>query len=61
MAYNNNYNYNYGSSSGGQLSQTTGYAAMQGAGSSSKTFVPGRTLNYHVGIVGKRRARTEEE
>ena len=61
MAYNNNFGYNYGSGTGGHLSQTTGYAAMQGA-SGSKTFVPGRTLNYgNVGIVGKRRARTEEE
>ncbi|CAL1547537.1 unnamed protein product [Lymnaea stagnalis] len=44
----------------GSFAPVSGYAAMQGA-SSSKTFVPGRTLNYHVGNVGKRRAMTEEE
>uniref|UniRef100_A0A0B7AJV1 RNA helicase n=1 Tax=Arion vulgaris TaxID=1028688 RepID=A0A0B7AJV1_9EUPU len=47
----------YGS---GNFTPSSGYAAMQGAGT-SKTFVPGRTLNYHVGSVGKRRAMTEEE
>ncbi|XP_012944558.2 ATP-dependent RNA helicase DDX42 [Aplysia californica] len=58
MSYNNS-GYGYGSGSG-QFTPASGYAAMQGAGA-SKTFVPGRTLNYHVGNVGKRRARTEEE
>lgn len=70
MSYNNS-NYNYGSNSS-QFSQISGYAAMQGAGSSStsstssnsnssKKFVPGTTLNYSMGNVGKRRTRTEEE
>lgn len=59
MSYNNS-NYNYGSNAS-QFSQISGYAAMQGAGSSKK-FVPGTTLNYGTGNIPlKRRARTEEE
>ncbi|RUS76863.1 hypothetical protein EGW08_015373 [Elysia chlorotica] len=46
----------------GQFTPSSGYAAMQqGAAGGSKTFVPGRTLNYHMGNVGKRRIMTEEE
>ncbi|XP_013060807.2 ATP-dependent RNA helicase DDX42 [Biomphalaria glabrata] len=43
-----------------QFTPASGFAAMQGA-SNSKTFVPGKTLNYGSGHVGKRRAMTEEE
>ncbi|GFO07754.1 ATP-dependent RNA helicase ddx42 [Plakobranchus ocellatus] len=45
----------------GHFTPSTGYAAMQQVASGSRAFVPGRTLNYHVGTVGKRRVMTEEE